>query len=358
MSIVSVYFYLVIKYYYSHTVVIRSPVIAGDTGDIEYRLEMFQTTQYPASALQDTPILYSTLHTSVADTPFLYSGLVTSVQDIVSEIIPTSSENTQNHLKILIFTQTRSGSSFTASLLSSVPGVFYVFEPFKFVRVEGVAIETAVARDNSLYSTAQTVLSNIFHCNITNKQIDKLRKRGRIRGDQAVCENSTHTVVKTVRMRRAALEQWIGDTDIKIVHLVRDPRGVISSRRKISRKMDVQSASRKLCESMLDDMKLRKKISGKRYFLLRYEDLVDSPKSTLTKLYNNLDLPITQKVLETLYNLTHADKRNGYYGLIRSSSFTHDSWKHSLSAEIIRNIEDQCQQCMQELGYSRFRKSA
>ena len=89
--------------------------------------------------------------------------------------------------------------------------------------------------------------------------------------------------------------------------------------------MDVQSASRKLCESMLDDMKLRKKISGKRsniplryfvismhairYFLLRYEDLVDSPKSTLTKLYNNLDLPITQKVLETLYNLTQADKR-------------------------------------------------
>ena len=31
-----------------------------------------------------------------------------------------------------------------------------------------------------------------------------------------MCENSTHTVVKTVRMRRAALEQWIGDTDIKV----------------------------------------------------------------------------------------------------------------------------------------------
>merc|ERR1712154_499858 len=101
----------------------------------------------------------------------------------------------------------------------------------------------------------------------------------------------------------------------------------MSSRVKISRRMDLKKASKNLCESMLDDMKIRKSVPESRYFLLRYEDLVDRPKQTLTDLFNNLELPITKTVFDNLYNLTHADKRNGYYGLLRSSSFTHHKWR-------------------------------
>ena len=207
MSIVSVYSYLVIKYYYSHTVVIRSPgiylyllviliqIVCSDCWWYRRdRIQIRDVSNYPVSCQCFTRYTYPLFYTA-----YIYSRCTYFVFWIsyicaryskwdnphsIREYTESSQDSDLHPDKVIFFSSNsfsfsspRSGSSFTASLLSSVPGVFYVFEPFKFVRVGGVAIETAVARDNSLYSTAQTVLSNIFHCNITNKQIDKLRKR-------------------------------------------------------------------------------------------------------------------------------------------------------------------------------------
>ena len=43
------------------------------------------------------------------------------------------------------------------------------------------------------------------------------------------CEDSNVRVIKTIRLHHVNLITWILDSDIKIVHLVRDPRAMINS---------------------------------------------------------------------------------------------------------------------------------
>ena len=50
-----------------------------------------------------------------------------------------------------------------------------------------------------------------------------VRKRG------LLCRKSDPRVVKTIRARRAALLPWVRGTEVKVVHLVRDPRAMITS---------------------------------------------------------------------------------------------------------------------------------
>ena len=51
----------------------------------------------------------------------------------------------------------------------------------------------------------------------------QVRKRG------MRCRSSNPRVIKTIRLRRAGLEPWVHKTNIKVVHLVRDPRAIINS---------------------------------------------------------------------------------------------------------------------------------
>ena len=46
-----------------------------------------------------------------------------------------------------------------------------------------------------------------------------------------------------------------------------------------------------------------------RYILVRYEDLVDNPMPTLSRLYKHLKLPFTQEVEDYLFNTTHAEQK-------------------------------------------------
>ena len=86
-------------------------------------------------------------------------------------------------------------------------------------------------------------------------------------------------MVKTVRMRRAALEQWIGQTDIRVgdesdenscLTYIADcassegSKGIISSSRQMSRGRDVETASRQLCQKMLDDRQIQNSVPEER----------------------------------------------------------------------------------------------
>ena len=43
------------------------------------------------------------------------------------------------------------------------------------------------------------------------------------------CDDSNIRVIKTIRLHHMNLDPWILDSDINIVHLIRDPRAVINS---------------------------------------------------------------------------------------------------------------------------------
>ena len=163
-----------------------------------------------------------------------------------------------NQLFILNWSLFRSGSSFAGELLSALPGAAYYYEPLFSLRPNGTSIETVIIKDPTQSNLIRQRIMGIFNCSwsllqtLNKSSFKTVRKRG------MSCRRSNPRVIKTIRLRRAGLESWIlQDTSVKIVHLVRDPRAMISS---ISKRPGTWSDTLKnasyQCNRMLDDSKL------------------------------------------------------------------------------------------------------
>ncbi len=78
-----------------------------------------------------------------------------------------------------------------------------------------------------------------------------------------------------------------------------------------------------------------------RYALIRYEDLIDDPLTSLRKIFLNLNLKFDKRYLNAFYSHTQtsemADKdvEDFYFSVFRSKSFKHDHWKDEMNAEVI-----------------------
>ena len=158
---------------------------------------------------------------------------------------------------ILIATTWRSGSTFLGDLLNRYPGTFYSFEPLHYIdHKHGVLTDI----NQEMQSEFSDLVSQVFKCKPesgyfihANKPENRFLFRHNFRLWN-VCENLLMSgsacfmpelylktcpifpirVIKTVRMRVKETEQLLLDSalgkTLKIVVLVRDPRGVMNSR--------------------------------------------------------------------------------------------------------------------------------
>ena len=141
-------------------------------------------------------------------------------------------------------------------------------------------------------------------------------------------------------VRKEDLEPWIGKSEIKVVHLVRDPRAVLSSRSAVGWESETLKAAR-LCHEMLKDMTLKKNLPPERYTLVRYEDLADQTEDIVQRLYARLGLSWTEEMRRSVLSHTEASRSEDMKpgGTYRSASFSPDSWKQKLSAGQVQAIE-------------------
>ncbi|XP_076324067.1 carbohydrate sulfotransferase 1-like [Tachypleus tridentatus] len=203
-------------------------------------------------------------------------------------------------LHIILLTYAGDGSSFLGDIIQSHPGVFYMFEPIHFF---GEEIPTMIE-----------FLSDIFRCKFKrwisflewakqNKKFKNLERNYHywtacstkekdkcfdVNFVTSFCKTSLIKVVKVIRFSLNEVEHLLEknkDLNLKIIHMVRDPRGIMRSRlmeRNIILwcKKKLCSDSKFLCNQIRDDLtyacKLKTKFPGK-YKLLRYEDLAKRP---------------------------------------------------------------------------------
>ena len=108
----------------------------------------------------------------------------------------------------------RFGTSITGELLSAAPKASY-YEPLFGLRPNGTAIENVLMRDPTQSHLVEQHIQGIFRCSwpilqrLNSLSFSTIRKRG------MECKTSPVRVVKTIRLRRAGLEPWIYNTDIK-----------------------------------------------------------------------------------------------------------------------------------------------
>nr|XP_045012450.1 carbohydrate sulfotransferase 6 isoform X2 [Jaculus jaculus] len=334
---------------------------------------------------------------------------------LVSRQGTPSSAGREEHVHVLILSSWRSGSSFVGQLFSQHPDVFYLMEPAWHVwsalsQGSAPALHMAV-RDlvRSVFLCDMDVfdaylpwrrnLSDLFQwavsralcsppaCSafgrddISSEAVCKplcARRPFRLAGE--ACRSYSHVVLKEVRFfNLQVLYPLLSDPalNLRIVHLVRDPRAVLRSREQTAKALARDNGIvlgtngtwvvadpglrvvSEVCRShvRIAEAALRKPppfLRG-RYRLVRFEDLARDPLAEIRALYAFTGLSLTPKLQTWIHNITHGSgpgaRREAFKTTSRDALNVSQAWRHALPFAKIHRVQELCAGALQLLGY-------
>ncbi|XP_029438074.1 carbohydrate sulfotransferase 1 [Rhinatrema bivittatum] len=382
-------------------------------------------------ALASIAIQYTAIRTFTAKTFWLCSipnrlncspVLDVELVDRVRDENPSLVSNVSRKTHILILATTRSGSSFVGQLFNQHFDIFYLFEPLYHVQyalirkasqgggITDRRIVLGAGRDllRSLYDCDLYFLENYIKPQPVNHTTDKLFRRGASKAlcSPPVCEalgpvdihmeegncikkcgtlnltlatesckDHEHVAIKTVRVPEVSdLRALVEDPrlNLKVIQLVRDPRGILASRsetfrdtyrlwriwRATGRKPYNLDTSQivAVCEDYLNSVStgLNRPLWLKgKYMLVRYEDLARNPMKKTEEIYSFLGISMDSSIERWIENNTRADNTSvkHKYGTLRNSAATAENWRLTLSYDIVEFIQNTCQEVLAQLGY-------
>ncbi|XP_075245242.1 uncharacterized protein LOC142339247 isoform X2 [Convolutriloba macropyga] len=152
-------------------------------------------------------------------------------------------------------------------------------------------------------------------------------------------------VVKTIRLRmRELTELLLRMSDVKVVHLLRDPRAIQLSRKEMPDHFTSMGTlgPHKICNPMYEDLvasqRLVELFGANRIMQLTYDELVNHQDSVIRKLKNFANIYIDPILAKRFHRVTHGKAKvtGGFEtGHPRNAELNIDRWKTELSpAEI------------------------
>lgn len=354
-------------------------------------------------ALASIAIQYTAIRTFTAKSLHTCPGLAEAgLAERLCEEGPTFTYNLSRKTHILILATTRSGSSFVGQLFNQHLDVFYLFEPLyhvqntlipRFTQGRSPAdrrVMLGASRDllRSLYDCDLHFLENYIKPPPVNHTTDRVFRRGASRvlcsrpvcdpppgsadlvleeGDcvrkcgllnltvaAEACRERSHVAIKTVRVPEVNdLRALVEDPrlNLKVIQLVRDPRGILASRSETFRdtyrlwrlwygtgrkpyNLDVTQLTT-VCEDFSNSVSTgltRPSWLKGKYMLVRYEDLARNPMKKTEEIYGFLGIPLDSHVARWIQNNTQGDPALGKhkYGTVRNSAATAEKWRFRL----------------------------
>ncbi|XP_064613055.1 carbohydrate sulfotransferase 1-like [Liolophura sinensis] len=293
---------------------------------------------------------------------------------------------------VLILAYMRGGSSFTGKLFDSNKEAFYVFEPLYHIYeralkhpnfMKHVAKSNGpapVAENATLF--AQQLLRSYLACSINSISVinfyDVFLKEGSktkefltcgktqpecLKEATYACQESKVRVIKTIRFRMSDVSDLMDSLpSLKVVHLVRDPRGIISSRMNhfgnYKKTGDILEDVTKLCQSMLKDfhsVKLYRRRFPDRIMTILYEDLAERPEVITAQIYKFVNSPLPESVREWIHANTQAEtdeELQSFMGTQRkNSSLTASFWRTRISLQLAKYVDQKCHEIYKKVGY-------
>lgn len=175
---------------------------------------------------------------------------------------------------------------------------------------------------------------------------------------QTKCRNSKVRLIKSLRISFALVKEIIAQIkDVKIIHLFRDPRAVIHSRRVIGQGI---TNTRHLCDRMARDIdmaRLLRSVLPDRVYPLRYECLAQRTDSVLRKLYSDLLLHYgvqTDRWIATYTNSSAEINQHGYGVFKFKSSGKYSGWRLKIRFLIVNGIDRVCTEVYERIGVRPF----
>ncbi|XP_073417252.1 carbohydrate sulfotransferase 4-like [Dendrobates tinctorius] len=308
---------------------------------------------------------------------------------------------------ILIVSSWRSGSSFIGQIFNHHPDVFYLFEPGHSVwmrfRKEGAKLLHYAVRDliHSLFTCDVTSLQHYVSgdrqhissisffaesralCSLPSCSLPlppegynrskcfQRCKKSTFDEMEKACDTYSHRVMKTVRiLDYSVLLPLFRDPvlDLRIIHLVRDPRAIASSRKYFDLSVDDPIVLKEhdkatkgpvmatICKAQANINKMVNTAGDylkRRYLLIRHEDLSREPIANTKKIYEFSGLKMTPDLEQWVYNITHFNVRekNAFMTFSRKSSNVVQQWRKTMDFNNVKEIEEYCKEAMDLFGY-------
>ncbi|XP_047658495.1 carbohydrate sulfotransferase 5-like [Tachysurus fulvidraco] len=321
---------------------------------------------------------------------------------------------TGGKVHVLLLSSWRSGSSFMGQVFNNHPSVFYLMEPAWHV---WGSLESSAA--HRMRMAVRDLMHRIFLCDLsvleaympirqnvsnifmwsqsqalcsppacpplspqnTTAQILECEKHCNVPGlerAEAACHTYSHVVLKEVRFfELESLFPLLQDPslDLRIVHLVRDPRAVFRSREeslssilkdssfvlgeKTLTSDSQQRVMQEICRSHIRiyDTAVRKApdfLRG-RYKLVRYEDVVQDPLEQIQHIYDFVGLKMTEPLQKWVYKFTHGTSKgtpsDAFRIIERNASEVSKAWRVSLDFKKVQQVQQVCKSAMSLLGY-------
>lgn len=180
-----------------------------------------------------------------------------------------------------------------------------------------------------------------------------------------LCYMYPFQIMKTVRVGLNATKSILTDpqfSDVKIILLVRDPRGTMASRshRDWCPKNPDCNDPELLCKDMVDDYWESTDLMMKfpnRLKVVRYEDMTDNVMNTTESIFNFLELPMQPQTYQFLKE--HCDPNEWkkakvvpqVWNTFRDPSLTSDKWKLDLKFPRVNKIQEVCKSAMKLWDY-------
>ena len=165
-------------------------------------------------------------------------------------------------------------------------------------------------------------------------------------------------MLKVIRLHMDYVDQLLSDdTDLRVIHLVRDPRGLVDAWKRMAGSTTAMQLNGKLiCRRMMTDCQIRRRLELKypgRILLLRYEDLVTSTDEVLDRVYRGLlELALPSDVVDVINEQVHASSFDGPYGTRRTNgTATATRWRRTVNGSLLHYINDACRPLLDELDY-------
>ena len=226
------------------------------------------------------------------------------------------------------------------------------YPPFWYLKETSYHIERLKNKACIIFKTKPT------RCFPADALADYFIKKSKLKYDSTVVKELTNRLPDGRLLSLLPLISDLAlDADIRILHVVRDPRASINSRIKLRwfpkfNDPNFEEKVRYYCKAIIDNIEFGETLDETlkhRYKLILYREIAARPLDTAREIFKFAGLNLSENTLEWIKNMTNPGKtdtkkfKSRPYSLIRDAEANIEKWRSESPPERTLIIEKNCQ---------------